>query len=75
MTSRLFVQSEDVVMKMEFGDGGESSGPAEELGLAARLTKKTKENGWNSSILPLFRQHFHFMVHHVGGAQEALYYF
>lgn len=45
MTSLLFVQSEDVVMKMEFGDGGESSGPAEESGLAVRLTKKTKEKG------------------------------
>lgn len=54
MTSLLFVQSEDVVMKMEFGDGGESSGPAEEMGLAARLTKKTKENGWNVSCLCTF---------------------
>lgn len=54
MTSPLFVQSEDVVMKMEFEDGGESSGPAEEMGLAARLTKKTKENGWNASCLCTF---------------------
>uniref|UniRef100_UPI0037E88711 DNA topoisomerase 2-alpha n=1 Tax=Semicossyphus pulcher TaxID=241346 RepID=UPI0037E88711 len=33
------VKSEDVVMKMEFGEDAE---PSEELGLAARLSKKTK---------------------------------
>lgn len=43
------IKSEDVVMKMEFGDGGESSGPAEESGLAVRLTKKTKEKGAQKS--------------------------
>ncbi|KAM4624510.1 DNA topoisomerase 2-alpha [Polymixia lowei] len=33
------VKSEDVVMKMDFGEGGEE---VEEVGLAARLNKKTK---------------------------------
>lgn len=54
MTSLVFVQSEDVVMKMEFGDGMGTSEPAEEMSLASRLAKKTKENGWNSSRLLLF---------------------
>ncbi|XP_076008405.1 DNA topoisomerase 2-alpha [Genypterus blacodes] len=39
------VKNEDVVVKMEFGEDGEegeNSAPPEEVGLAARLTKKTK---------------------------------
>ncbi|KAM7370981.1 hypothetical protein PAMP_010487 [Pampus punctatissimus] len=36
------IKSEDVVMKMEFGEDGENVEPAEEIGLAARLSKKTK---------------------------------
>lgn len=36
------VKNEDVVMKMEFGEDGEPLEATEELGLAARLTKKTK---------------------------------
>lgn len=41
-------------MKMEFGEDAENAEPSEEVGLAARLTKKTKtqakekgKNGWN----------------------------
>ncbi|XP_008288013.1 DNA topoisomerase 2-alpha isoform X2 [Stegastes partitus] len=36
------VKSEDVIMKMEFGEDAESPEPIEETGLAARLSKKTK---------------------------------
>uniref|UniRef100_A0A7N6FHY3 DNA topoisomerase 2 n=1 Tax=Anabas testudineus TaxID=64144 RepID=A0A7N6FHY3_ANATE len=36
------IKSENVVMKMEFGEDAENLEPNEELGLAARLTKKTK---------------------------------
>ncbi|KAM7381870.1 hypothetical protein PAMA_012632 [Pampus argenteus] len=36
------IKTEDVVMKMEFGEDGENVEPAEEIGLAARLSKKTK---------------------------------
>ncbi|XP_037611591.1 DNA topoisomerase 2-alpha isoform X3 [Sebastes umbrosus] len=36
------IKSEDVVMKMEFGDDAENAEPSEEVGLAARLSKKTK---------------------------------
>ncbi|KAK5850653.1 hypothetical protein PBY51_001512 [Eleginops maclovinus] len=36
------VKSEDVVMKMEFGDDAENTEPSENIGLAARLGKKTK---------------------------------
>ncbi|XP_073346486.1 DNA topoisomerase 2-alpha [Pagrus major] len=36
------VKSEDVVMKMEFGEDAENAEPSEEIGLAARLSKKTK---------------------------------
>lgn len=35
-------KTEDVVMKMEFGEDAEISEPVEETGLAARLSKKTK---------------------------------
>uniref|UniRef100_A0A671W2R0 DNA topoisomerase 2 n=1 Tax=Sparus aurata TaxID=8175 RepID=A0A671W2R0_SPAAU len=35
-------KGEDVVMKMEFGEDAENAEPSEEVGLAARLTKKTK---------------------------------
>lgn len=42
-----------MVMKIEFGEDGDHSGPVEEMGLAARLGKKTKaqskEKGENSS--------------------------
>ncbi|KAG7506667.1 DNA topoisomerase 2-alpha isoform X2 [Solea senegalensis] len=34
-------KSENVVMKMEFGEDSENAVPSEELGLAARLSKKT----------------------------------
>lgn len=43
-------------MKMEFGEDAENAEPSEEVGLAARLTKKTKtqakekgKNGWNDT--------------------------
>lgn len=36
------VKSEDIVMKMEFGEDAENVEPVEETGLAARLGKKTK---------------------------------
>lgn len=36
------VKTEDVVMKMEFGEDVENTEPSEEMGLAARLSKKTK---------------------------------
>ncbi|XP_035002136.1 DNA topoisomerase 2-alpha [Hippoglossus stenolepis] len=36
------IKSEDVVLKMEFGNDAENAEPDEELGLAARLEKKTK---------------------------------
>lgn len=36
------IKSEDVVMKMEFGEDAEEALPSEEVGLAARLSKKTK---------------------------------
>ncbi|XP_072229158.1 DNA topoisomerase 2-alpha isoform X2 [Leuresthes tenuis] len=36
------VKSEDVVMKMEFGEDADSLEPVEETGLTARLNKKTK---------------------------------
>ncbi|XP_005721681.1 DNA topoisomerase 2-alpha isoform X1 [Pundamilia nyererei] len=36
------IKSEDVVMKMEFGEDAENTEPVEETGLAARLSKKTK---------------------------------
>lgn len=36
------VKTEDIVMKMEFEENGENMEPAEEVGLAARLSKKTK---------------------------------
>ncbi|KAM4524311.1 DNA topoisomerase 2-alpha isoform 2-T2 [Odontesthes bonariensis] len=36
------VKSEDVVMKMEFGEDADRSEPVEETGLTARLNKKTK---------------------------------
>ncbi|XP_049916374.1 DNA topoisomerase 2-alpha isoform X1 [Epinephelus moara] len=36
------VKTEDVVMKMEFGEDAENTEPSEEMGLAARLGKKTK---------------------------------
>lgn len=36
------IKSEDVVMKMEFGEDAENAEPNEEAGLAARLSKKTK---------------------------------
>ncbi|XP_042363967.1 DNA topoisomerase 2-alpha isoform X2 [Plectropomus leopardus] len=36
------VMSEDVVVKMEFGEDVENTEPSEEIGLAARLNKKTK---------------------------------
>lgn len=37
------MQSENVVIKMEFGeDAEENAEPSEEVGLAARLSKKTK---------------------------------
>ncbi|XP_035528149.1 DNA topoisomerase 2-alpha isoform X2 [Morone saxatilis] len=36
------IKSEDVVMKMEFGEDAENAAPSEEIGLAARLSKKTK---------------------------------
>lgn len=36
------VKTEDVVMKMEFGEEVENIEPSEAVGLAARLTKKTK---------------------------------
>ena len=35
-------KSEDVVMKMEFGEDADSLEPVEETGLIARLSKKTK---------------------------------
>ncbi|XP_059181316.1 DNA topoisomerase 2-alpha isoform X2 [Centropristis striata] len=35
-------KSEDVVMKMEFGEDVENAEPSEEMGLAARMSKKTK---------------------------------
>ncbi|XP_026171924.1 DNA topoisomerase 2-alpha isoform X2 [Mastacembelus armatus] len=36
------IKSEDVVVKMEFGEDAENAEPIEEVGLAARLSKKTK---------------------------------
>ncbi|KAJ0015827.1 hypothetical protein NQD34_014117 [Periophthalmus magnuspinnatus] len=36
------VKDENIVVKMEFGDDGEPVEESEEMGLAARLTKKTK---------------------------------
>nr|XP_020461966.1 DNA topoisomerase 2-alpha-like [Monopterus albus] len=36
------VKGENVVVKMEFGEDAENAEPAEDLGLVARLTKKTK---------------------------------
>uniref|UniRef100_UPI003AAD5223 DNA topoisomerase 2-alpha n=1 Tax=Centroberyx gerrardi TaxID=166262 RepID=UPI003AAD5223 len=36
------IKSEDVVMKMEFEEDGENAEPAEQMSLAARLSKKTK---------------------------------
>uniref|UniRef100_A0A3Q3VN89 DNA topoisomerase 2 n=1 Tax=Mola mola TaxID=94237 RepID=A0A3Q3VN89_MOLML len=36
------IKSEDVVMKMEFGEEAENTEPSENIGLAARLNKKTK---------------------------------
>nr|XP_046233630.1 DNA topoisomerase 2-alpha isoform X1 [Scatophagus argus] len=36
------IKSENVVMKMEFGEDAENAEPSEEIGLAARLSKKTK---------------------------------
>lgn len=49
------MQSENVVVKMEFGeDAEESAEPSEEVGLAARLSKKTKaqtkEKGKNGCL-------------------------
>ncbi|TNN65299.1 DNA topoisomerase 2-alpha [Liparis tanakae] len=36
------VKTEDLVVKMEFGDNGENEEPSEEIGLAARLGKKPR---------------------------------
>ncbi|XP_056285488.1 DNA topoisomerase 2-alpha [Pseudoliparis swirei] len=36
------VKTEDVTVKMEFGDNGENEEPSEEIGLAARLEKKPR---------------------------------
>nr|XP_057917582.1 DNA topoisomerase 2-alpha [Doryrhamphus excisus] len=36
------VKTEDVVVKMDFGEDGEDAQPVEEVGLAARLSKKSK---------------------------------
>lgn len=49
------MQSENVVIKMEFGeDAEENAEPSEEVGLAARLSKKTKgqtkEKGENGCL-------------------------
>ncbi|KAM8728948.1 DNA topoisomerase 2-alpha isoform 1-T1 [Acanthopagrus schlegelii] len=44
------VKSEDVVMKMEFGEDAENAEPSEEVGLAARLTKKTKTQAKEKAV-------------------------
>ena len=51
-------------MKMEFGEEGETPQPNEEMGLAARLTKKVKTErkgkGENKYCRKCFIDHFEF---------------
>ncbi|KAM9336755.1 DNA topoisomerase 2-alpha [Symphorus nematophorus] len=50
------IKGENVVVKMEFGDDAENAEPSEEIGLAARLSKKTKTVAKDKAVTKTSKQ-------------------